>query len=162
MLVIGILVLVCALVAAFRHKVYVDKSGHFVQEEIDMPGWGKVRSNTPAVALGVVGAIIVLAAGGVEAFGIERNAPAMVPINGELIVDGRLPGNIPSLTVGLVSGGWVQSVSPNGERTISVNLAVPNSWTSYFAFVFSQNDGRVRPKLIGAQLNSKFQLKVEP
>jgi hypothetical protein len=161
MLVIGVLILACGVIAIFKQKTYVDPTGKSVQNEIDIPLWGKVKTNTPAIVLAFLGAFVVWQAGKLETTIIEHNEPAMVPITGELVIDGQLP-NIPSLTVGLVSGGWVQTATLGGERTIPVRITAPNSWSSYFAFVFSQNDGRVRPKMIGTGPNSNFSLKVEP
>jgi len=164
MLAIGLLMLVCGIIATFKQKVYVDARGKPLMNEINIPFWGKVKTNTPAIALAALGAFVVWQAGGLEIKGIEHSQPAMVTFTGELILEGQSLTDIPSITVGLTSGSWLSTATPGtGERTIPVQIAVPNSWRSYSAYVFAPNDSRIRPKVIGTSLDDpKFSLRVGP
>jgi hypothetical protein len=161
MLAVGLAVVACSIISLFKQKVFLDATGNPIMNEINIPFWGKVKTNTAAITLAALGAFIVWEAGRLETTSIEHGQPKLITFRGEVTLDGQA-ADLPSLTVGLTSGSWFYTATPNtGDLTIPVAITVPNSWPSYSAFAFAPGSGGVRPKIIGVNLeNPTFSLRV--
>ena len=156
---LGLGAILVAAVFAFKQKAYVDKDTGQVTE-IDVPIFGKLRTNTPAIALCFVAAVF-----GYFAYDLmKKRGPELISFNGEIHIDqGNTPG-IDVVMVGITSGSWIQPTTPNGSSlNVPVKIAVPNSWPSYQAFAFAVGSAKSRPDIIGASLdNPTFKLSIKP
>jgi hypothetical protein len=156
---LGLGAILVAAIFAFKQKAYVDKDTGQVTE-IDVPIFGKLKTNTPAIALCFVAAIF-----GYFAYDLmKKRGPELISFNGEIHIDqGNSPG-IDVVMVGITSGSWIQPTTPNGSSlNLPVKIAVPNSWPSYQAFAFAVGGAKSRPDIIGASLdNPTFKLSIKP
>jgi hypothetical protein len=161
---IGLPMVICGIISLFKQKIHVGADGKPIMNELNIPKLGKLKTNTAAGLLAGLGACVVFMAYLVEKTGIESLQPKLVTFRGEITLDEHPEPEIPSITIGLTSGSWFQTSTPNtGDRTIVVQLTVPNSWPSYSAYAFAPGSSRVRPKIIGTSLEDpKFSLKVGP
>ena len=152
--------IVVAAIFAFKQKAYVDKNTQEKITEIDVPLFGKLKTNTPAIALCFVAAIF-----GYLAYDLmKKRGPELISFNGEIHIDqGNTPG-IDVVMVGITSGSWIQPTTPNGSSlNLPVKISVPNSWPSYQAFAFAVGGAKSRPDIIGASLdNPTFKLSIKP
>ena len=164
LLLVGLPLVICGIISLFKQKVFLDAAGKPVMNELHIPRLGKVKTNVAAGLLAALGAAVCYLVYLVETTGIERSQPKLVTFRGEVTLDGQDQPENPSITIGVTSGSWFQTATPGpNDRTIAVQLTVPNSWPSYSAFVFAPNSGRVRPKIIGTSLEDpKFNLRVGP
>lgn|SRR5262245_7592124 len=162
--VIALPMVICSIISLFKQKVYLSADGKPIMNEINIPRLGRVKTSMAAGILAALGACVVLLAYWLEIANIEHSQPKLVTFKGEVNIDWQSIAEIPSLTVGLTSGSWFHTATPNtGELTIPVEITVPDSWPSYSAYAFAPGSGRVRPKMIGTSLEDpKFSLKVEP
>lgn len=157
---LGLGAIVVAAIFAFKQKAYVDKNTNQVVTEIDVPLFGKLKTNTPAIALCFVAAIFAYFAYDL----MKKRAPDLISFNGEVDVDqGATPG-IDLVMVGITSGSWLQTATPNGaNRSVPVKITVPNSWPSYTAFALAVGSTKSRPDIVGASLdNPTFKLSIKP
>jgi hypothetical protein len=151
--------IIVSAVFAFKQKVYVDQATQEVTD-IEVPGFGKLKTNTPAIALCAFGVVL-----GYFAYdGMKGRHATLVQFNGEIALNQDAVATISALTVGITSGAWSHTATPNGtELTIPVTISVPNSWPSYMAYAFALGRGGGRPAIIGARLEDpKFKLRIEP
>jgi len=147
-------------VFAFTQKVYVDRANDDKVTEIDVPLFGKLKTNTPAIALTFVGAIF-----GYFAYDLmKKRMPEEVPFQGEISVDQASNPGVEVVMVGITSGSWIQPTTPNGTAAgIPVTIKVPNTWPSYTAFAFAMGTAKTRPVLLGSSLeNPTFKLSIKP
>jgi len=145
---------------AFKQKVYVDKATDDKITEIDVPIFGMLKTNTPAIALCFVGAVF-----GYFAYDLmKKRNPEQVRFDGEISVDQSSNPGIEVVMVGITSGSWIQATSPNGSAaSIPVTIKVPNTWPSYTAFAFAMGSAKTRPVLLGSSLeNPTFKLSIKP
>jgi hypothetical protein len=161
-IVIALPTVVCGIISIFKQKIYVGSDGKPIMSELNIPRLGKLKTYTAAGILAALGACVVFLAYLVEVKGIENSTPKLVTFKGEVVIDGQ--SEIQSIAVGLTSGSWFQTATPNtGELTIPVQITVPNSWPSYAAYAFAPGSGKVRPKMIGTSLEDpKFSLRIGP
>lgn len=149
--------LAVAAFAAPRHKHESDPStGQLTEMEI--PGLGRFKSNTPAVALCFLGVVL-----GYFAYDSMKNRrPKLVKFQGTIALDQEVLSGIDVVTVGVTSGSWSHTTTPNGSTPeISVEIPVPDSWPTYAAYAFAMGSTKTRPVLIGAKLeNPKFHLSI--
>jgi hypothetical protein len=146
-----------AAIFAFRQKVYVDSSTGQVTE-VEVPGLGKFVTNTPAIGLCGLGVIL-----GYFAYDVMKGRSAkLVKFQGEISLDRDLMSNIDAVTVGVTSGSWSHTTTPNGSTPlIRVEIPVPDSWPSYAAYAFAIGSTKTRPVLVGARLeNPKFTMSI--
>jgi len=157
---LGLGAIVVAAIVALKQKAYLDKSTGEVVTEIDVPFLGKLKTTTPAIGLCFVAALF-----GYFAYDLmKKRGPELISFDGEIHVE---QGNTPSIDVvmvGITSGAWIQSRTPNGSSlNLPVKISVPNSWTSYQAFAFAVGGAKSRPDIIGASLdNPTFKLSIKP
>jgi hypothetical protein len=149
--------IVVAAIFAFQQKVYVDAAtGHVTSVEV--PGLGKFKTNTPAIALCGLGVIL-----GYFAYDVMKGRSAkLVKFQGEINLDQELIADIDAVTVGVTSGSWSHTSTPNGSTpVISVEIPVPDSWPSYATYAFALGSTQTRPVLVGARLEDpKFKLSI--
>jgi hypothetical protein len=157
---LGFGAVVIAAIFAFKQKAYVDTHSGDKITEIDVPLFGKLKTNTPSIALCFVAVIF-----GYFAYDLmKKRGPDLISFNGEVNVDqGNAPG-IDLVMVGITSGSWIQTSTPNGtSQSLPVKISVPNSWPSYTAFALAVGSAKSRPDIIGASLdNPTFKLRIKP
>ena len=147
-------------ILVFKQKVYVDTATDDKVTEIDVPLFGKLKTNTPAIALAFVGVIF-----GYFAYDLmKKRNPEEVRFEGEVSVDQGSHSGIEVVMVGITSGSWIQPTTPNGSGTgIPVIIKVPRNWPSYTAFAFAMGSAKVKPVLLGSSLeNPTFKLSIKP
>jgi hypothetical protein len=157
---LGLCSISVAAVFAFKQKVYVDKSTDDKVTEIDVPLFGKLKTNSPAIALAFVGTVF-----GYFAYDLmKKRNPEEVPFQGEISVDKDSNSGVEVVMVGITSGSWIQPTTPNGSaESIPVTIKVPNTWPSYTAFAFAMGSAKTRPVLLGSSLeNPTFKLSIKP
>lgn len=145
---------------AFKQKVYVDKATDNKVTEIDVPLFGKLKTNTPAIALTFVGAIF-----GYFAYDLmKKRNPEEISFQGEISVDKDSNPGVEVVMVGITSGAWIQPTTPNDSMaSIPVTIRVPNTWPSYTAFAFAMGSAKTRPVILGSSLeNPTFKLRIKP
>lgn len=143
----------------FRQKAYFDRATQTIITEIEIPKLGKLKTNTPAIALVALGLIF-----GYFAYDLMKGrGPHLVDFAGEVTIDQDSSPKIDIVMVGITSGAWIQPTTPNGARGVPVRISVPNSWPSYSAFAFAIGAAKTRPTIIGANLdNPTFKLSIKP
>ncbi len=157
--VLGLCAIGVAAIFAFGQKAYIDRSTGAVTE-IEVPIFGKLKTNTPAIALCFVGAIF-----GYFAYDLMRGRSAQLAhFDGEISVDQTSNTGVDVVMVGITSGSWIQPTTTNGATaSVPVKISVPNSWPSYTAFAFAIGSAKTRPAIIGASLdNPTFKLSIKP
>jgi hypothetical protein len=155
---LGLSAIVVAAIFAFKQKTYVDSQTKQVTK-IEVPLFGKLTTNTPAIALCFLGAVF-----GFFAFELMKDrAPQLVPFHGEISLDGSADP-VGVVMVGLTSGSWIQSATPAAAKiTMPVDISAPNSWPSYTAFALAVSGGKTRAAMIGSSLeNPTFKLSIQP
>jgi hypothetical protein len=156
---LGLCAIAIAAVFAFKQKAYVDPTTGQITE-IDVPFFGKLKTNTPAIGLCFLGAVF-----GYFAYDLmKKRNPEEVRFNGEITVDQDSNAGIEVVMVGITSGSWIQPTTPIGSATgIPVVIKVPNTWPSYTAFAFAMGSAKTRPVLLGSSLeNPTFKLSIKP
>jgi hypothetical protein len=163
MLAVGILIIVAAILTASKQQVVRDAQGNPVITEIELFGY-KVKTPTASVSLCVLGAVVVWVASDLMKTSIERSQPKLVTFKGEVDIDSRIVPEIQSFMVGVTSGSWVYTATPNPDTLkVPVAITVPNSWPSYSAYVLVPGSAKVRPMILGTSLEEpKFNLKIGP
>ena len=149
-----------AAVFAFKQKAYVDQTTDEKITEIEVPIFGKLKTNTPAIALSFVAAIF-----GYLAYDLMKGrGPSYISFNGEVSIDQNDTPDVGVVMVGITSGSWIQPTSPGDSAAgVPVKISVPNSWPSYTAFAFAVGANKSRPALVGASLdNPTFKLSIKP
>lgn len=156
---LGLCAIGVAAIFAFRQKAYVDRETKTVTE-IEVPIFGKLKTNTPAIALCFVGVIF-----GYLAYDLMRGRNVqLVHFDGEISVDQESNSGVDVVMVGITSGSWIQPTTTNSAAlSLPVKISVPNSWPSYTAFAFAMGNAKTRPAIIGASLdNPTFKLSIKP
>jgi hypothetical protein len=155
---LGFGAIVVAAIFAFKQKAYVDRNTQEKVTEIEVPLFGKLKTNTPAIALCFVAAVF-----GYFAYDLMKGrGPELVSFNGDVTIDRQQDVGV--VMVGITSGSWIQPATPNDSSVdVPVKITVPNSWPSYTAFAFAVGSAKSRPALIGASLeNPTFKLNIKP
>lgn len=145
---------------AFSQKTYIDSNTGQAMTEIDVPIFGKLKTNTPAIALCFLGVVF-----GYFAYDLMKGrGPQLVPFNGEISIDQSSNPDVDIVMVGITSGSWIQPTTMNGANaSIPVKIYVPNSWPSYSAFAFATGSTKTRPIIMGSSLeNPTFKLSIKP
>jgi hypothetical protein len=157
---LGLSSIIVGAVFVFKQKVYVDRANDDKVTEIDVPLFGKLKTNTPAIALTFVGAIF----GYFAADLMKKRNPDEVPFQGEISIDKDSNPGVEVVMVGITSGSWIQPTTPIGTAdSIPVTIKVPNTWHSYTAFAFAIGTAKTRPVLLGSSLeNPTFKLSIKP
>jgi hypothetical protein len=156
---LGLCAIGVAAIFVFRQKAYVDRDTNTVTE-IEVPIFGKLKTNTPAIALCFVGVIF-----GYLAYDLMRGRNVQLAhFDGEINVDQESNAGVGVVMVGITSGSWIQPTTTSGAVTsVPVKISVPNSWPSYTAFAFTIGSAKTRPDIIGASLdNPTFKLSIKP
>jgi hypothetical protein len=156
---IGSAAVLVAAIFAFRQKVYYDPNENQITE-IEVPILGKLKTNTPAIALCFLGVVL-----GYLAYDLMKGrGPKLVKFQGEIAIDQSSVSGIDAVMVGVTSGSWLNTATPNGPNSsFPVEITVPNSWPSYSAYAFALGESRTRPAMIGANLEDhKFKLSIRP
>lgn len=157
---LGLGSIVVAAIFAFKQKAYVDKNTQEKVTEIEVPIFGKLKTNTPAIALCFVAAVF-----GYFGYDLMKGrGPSLVSFTGEVSIDQASTPDVDVVMVGITSGSWIQPTTPNGSNAVvPVRISVPNSWPSYTAFAFAVGNARKRPDIIGSSLdNPTFKLRIKP
>lgn len=158
LLVVGLLIIAIGGYATLRQKQYIDKSDNTVTTEIDIPIFGKLKTNAPAIALCFVGLIPVLFASNA----MKSRSPNLVRFSGDVVIDPDLT-DISSVTVGITSSLWSSTSTPDRATPFKVDIAVPDSWPTYTAYAFAMGATKTRPIIIGTDRNDpKFRLRIAP
>ena len=151
--------IVVALIFAVRQKVYYDKQKNSVTG-IEVPLFGKLRTNTPAIALCFLGVVF-----GYFAYDLTKGRlPTLVKFQGKVTIHESSVNDVNAVLVGVTSGSWFQTATPNqAQKIIDVEIPVPDSWPSYSAYAFAMGVGKTRPVIIGTNLeNPNFKLSLAP
>ena len=143
-----------------HQKVYYDPKSNSVMSEIDIPILGKLKTNVPAIVICLMGLIPVYFAQSE----MKSRIPTLVPFNGEVAIDPHSIGGIHALTVGVTSGQWSQTTTPDTSApSMNLTISVPDSWPTYTAYAFALGATQTRPAIIGTSLNNpKFKLRIGP
>ncbi|CAN5527590.1 hypothetical protein BH11PSE4_BH11PSE4_12020 [soil metagenome] len=158
LLVVGLVIIGIGGYAAFRQKLYYNKDDNSVATEIDIPIFGKLKTNGPAIALCFVGLIPVLFASNA----MKSRSPNLVRFSGDIVIDPAVT-DISTVTVGITSSLWSNTSTPDSGAPLKVDIAVPDSWPTYSAYAFAMGGTRTRPIIVGANRNDpKFKLKIAP
>jgi len=97
---------------AFKQKVYVDKATDDKITEIDVPIFGKLKTNTPAIALCFVGAVF-----GYFAYDLmKKRNPEQVRFDGEIGVDQSSNPGIEVVMVGILRDRGSRRLAPMDQR----------------------------------------------
>jgi len=123
---IGVAMIVVGSIYALRQKTYYDPTDNSVVNEIDLPLFGKVKTNTPAIALCFFGLVM----GGLAYKTMAERIPQLVNFEGEIAIDQGVDG-IDALLVGVTSGSFLHTETPGANHSFPVEIKVPNSWPSY-------------------------------
>lgn len=161
MLLIGLVIIGIGATYALRQKLYFNSADNTVTTEIDIPLLGRLKSNAPAIALCFVGLVPV-----VLAYNVMRDrAPKLVTFSGEVTVDQNSLTDMNAVMVGVTSGLWSTTSSPpdGATSTLTISIAVPDSWPSYAAYAFALGGPKTRPAIVGTNLSDRtFKLKIAP
>jgi hypothetical protein len=159
LLAVGLAIVGIGAYSAFRQKVYFNPADNSVVTEVDVPIFGKIKTNAPAIALCFIGLVPVLFASNA----MKNRNPKLVKFNGEVQIDPAIAADISTITVGITSGLWSDTSTPAGGTPISVGISVPDSWPSYSAYAFAFGGAKPRPAIIGTNLSDpKFKLRISP
>ena len=99
--------------AVFVFKQKFDRANDDKVTEIDVPLFGKLKTNTPAIALTFVGAIF----GYFAADLMKKRNPDEVPFQGEISIDKNSNPGVEVVMVGITSGSWIQPTITGTEAT---------------------------------------------
>jgi len=155
---IGVAMIVVGSIYALRQKTYYDPTNNSVVNEIDVALFGKVKTNTPAIALCFFGLVM----GGLAYKTMAERIPQLVNFEGEIAIDQGVDG-IDALLVGVTSGSFLHTETPGANHSFPVEIKVPNSWPSYSAYAFAIGANKTRAAIIGASLeHPKFKLSIRP
>lgn len=143
-------------VYVFRQKIYFDADKRAVTE-IDVPLFGKLKTNSPAIGMCFLGLIL-----GYLGYDLMKDrSPTLVNFDGEVTLDGDNIGEIPvAIVVGVTSGSLLvtRTIPPSPVKVI---IPAPNSWQSYTAYAFALGGAKTKPAIIGANLqNPTFKLRL--
>jgi hypothetical protein len=154
---VGLVVVVIGAYLVFHQKVYYDPKGKSVTA-IEIPWFGKFKTNVPALAL-CIGSLAIIWLGHNE---MKDRGAKLVEFKGEVAIDPDGLKGINAITVGVTSGLWTPTSTPTAP-IMDVSILVPNSWPSYTAFAFALGGARTRPAIIGTSLgNPQFKLSIQP
>jgi hypothetical protein len=155
----GLAVIAIGSYLAWHEKRYYDPQNRSITH-VEIPLFGKFKTNIPALAFCIVG-LIALWLGYEEMAGRK---PTLVKFEGEVAIDPDSIKGINAITVGITSGLWSETSTPNvAAPTVNVAISVPNSWPSYAAYAFALGGPQTRPAIIGTSLgNPKFKLSIRP
>jgi hypothetical protein len=83
---------------------------------------------------------------------------------GEVAIDPNSIMGINAITVGITSGLWSATETPNATvSSMNFVISVPDTWPSYTAFAFALGGPPTRPAIIGTSLGDrKFKLRIGP
>jgi hypothetical protein len=142
-----------------HQKAYYDPKNKAVTQ-IEIPFFGKLKTNYPAVVFCFAG-LMILWLGYSE---IHYRDTPLVNFEGEVAIDPDSVKGINAIMVGITSGLWSQTSTPDTSApNIKVAISVPNSWPSYTAYAFALGGPQTRPAIIGTSLgNPKFKLSIQP
>jgi hypothetical protein len=160
LLVFGLAIIGVGAVYAFRQKIYYDRKTKTVVTEIELPLVGKVRTNMPAIAVCFVGLLPVVLASNQ----MKDRSPKLITFNGEVSVDPVVAESVGAVTVGVTSGSWIETTTPDGgNQSIKVSIPVPVSWQTYTVYGFSNGGQKTKPVMFGASLaDPKFKIRIGP
>lgn len=157
---LGLAAITVAIIFSMKQKVYLDTNNNTVTN-IEVPLFGKLKTNTPAIALCFLGVIL-----GYFAYDVTKGrAPTLVDFQGEIDIDKNSLSDISAVLVGMSSGSWMQTSTPGrSDQIINVLIPVPNTWPSYTAYAIAYSGTKkLRPAMIGASLsNPRFKLSIKP
>jgi uncharacterized membrane protein len=160
MLLVGLAIVVVGAYLTFHQKVYYNPADQSVMTEVEIPIVGKLKTNLPAIVLCFIGLLPIY-------FGYnemkDRN-PTLVKFEGEISIDPNSIAGINAVTVGVTSGLWSETTTPNAAApSMNIAISVPNSWPTYTAYAFALGGPQTRPAIIGTSLeNRKFKLRIAP
>jgi len=158
MLFVGLAIIGVGAYSLYRQKVYYNPADNSVVSEIDIPIIGKVKTNAPAIALCFIGLVPVYFASNV----MKGRSPNLVRFQGEVAFDPAVANDINTITVGITSGLWSDTSTPNATP-INVAISVPDSWPSYSAYAFAFGGAKTRPAIVGTNLTERqFKLRIAP
>jgi hypothetical protein len=159
LLLAGLVILGIGAYSAIHQKVYFDASKKTVATEVDIPLLGKLKTNAPAIALCFIGLVPLL----LGYNQMKNRNPTLVKFEGEVNKDPNSIQGMNAITVGITSGLWSQTETPDGSPQMNVALSVPDSWPSYTAYAFALGGPQTRPAIIGTSLGEpKFKLRIGP
>ena len=160
LLVVGLAIIGVGAYSAYHQKVYYDPKAKSVTTEVNLPLIGKLKTNFPAAVLCFIGLLPVYLA---QAEMTGRN-PKLVPFEGEVAIDPNSITGINAITVGVTSGLWSTTETPNATLpSMNVVISVPDTWPSYTAYAFALGAPQTRPAIIGTSLEDrKFKLRIGP
>lgn len=113
----GVLALLLSVVFLFKQKTVVDQSGHVT--EIEVPFFGKIKSNYPSVLIAFIGAALA-------AFTVNRiqPIPEMTDFLAEVgMAEGAETNELPAF-VGVVPQSWFRALQldSSGQGTVSFGV----------------------------------------
>jgi hypothetical protein len=156
----GIAIIAIGAYSAATQRIYYDSDKKTVATQVDIPFIGKVKTTVPSIALCVVGLGPLILGYNL----VAHRDPTMVKFEGEVAIDPNSAQGINAITIGITSGSWSQTETPNsGEHALNVAISVPDSWPSYTAYAFALGGPQTRPAIIGTSLGDrKFKLRIGP
>jgi hypothetical protein len=160
LLVVGLAIIAVGAYSAYHQKVFYDPKARSVTTEVNLPILGKLKTNIPAAVLCFIGLFPVYLA---QAEMTTRSAK-LVAFEGEVAIDPNSVTGINAITVGVTSGLWSATETPNSTvPSMNVVISVPDSWPSYTAYAFALGGPPTRPAIIGTSLGDrKFKLRIGP
>jgi hypothetical protein len=159
MLMVGLAIVGVGAYSAYRQKIYYNPADNSVVTQIDVPVLGKIKTNAPAIALCFIGLVPVLFAYNV----MKGRNPNLVKFHGEVVIDPSISSEINTVTVGITSGLWSETSTPNSATPVNVSISVPDTWPSYSAYAFAFGGAKTRPAIIGTNLGDpQFKLWIKP
>lgn len=154
---VGLVVVLIGAYLVFHQKAYYDPESKTITS-FEIPFFGKLKTNAPALVV-CVGGLAIVYLGYSEM--THRNAE-LVEFNGVVTIDPNSLKEINAITVGVTSGLWTPTTTPTDTK-MDVSISVPNSWPSYTAFAFALGGARTRPVIIGTSLGKpQFKLSIQP
>lgn len=156
----GIAIIAIGAYSAATQRIYYDADKKTVATEFNIPLIGKVKTAFPAIALCVIGLVPLVLGYNL----MEHRNPTLVKFEGEVAIDPASIAGMNAITVGITSGLWSQTETPNGgNQSLKVAISVPDSWPSYSAYAFALDGPQTRPNIIGTSLEEpKFKLRIGP
>jgi hypothetical protein len=129
------------------------------QISINFPVIGTITTNY--LAMGVAFLSLLLAW---FVFSLWKDQPTdTIDVAGIVTVDPAALSSIDAVVIGVTASPFAQTVTPSADGKLRLLIPVPKNWNSYTAYAFTYGGGRVRPAIVGVNLNDpKFQLDLKP
>ena len=156
-LLIALTIVVVGIVYLFKGKVIYNQKLEKVA--VDLPFFGKIRTNVPAIAFCFIGAALT-----VYVLQWWGHKPETIDFVADVAVDQAHLQQAGVVVVGVTTSPWAQTETPpRPQGTFQVHIPVPKTWPTYTAYAFAHGVSGLRPVAIGVRPdNPEFSIRLDP